>query len=78
MIGRIGVRRRPGTMFLHWVAPIIGCCIIGFVLWNAEPAAGIGGVSWLVVGIGVLIYYARHGIGILRERRAEVEDEIRA
>ncbi|WP_210414677.1 APC family permease [Microlunatus elymi] len=66
-----GVRRRSSNILLHWVVPIIGFCIIGFVLWNAEPAAKIGGIAWLIIGIGVLIYYTRRGIGILPEHRAD-------
>jgi amino acid transporter len=66
-----GVRRKSSNVFLHWVGPIIGFLIIGFVLWNAEPAAKIGGLAWLVIGILVLTYYSRKGIGILPEHRAD-------
>ena len=47
------------NIFLHWVAPVLGFLIIGFVLWNAEPAAKIGGVIWLALGALVLVYYTR-------------------
>ena len=71
MVGYFGVRRRSRNIVLHWIVPIIGFAIIGFVLWNAEPAAKIGGISWLIIGIAVLIYYTRRGIGILPEHRAD-------
>ena len=66
-----GVRRKSSNIFLHWIGPVIGFLIIGFVLWNAEPAAKIGGLAWLVIGILVLAYYNRKGIGILPEHRAD-------
>lgn len=68
-----GVRRRSSNVLLHWVGPIIGFLIIGFVLWNAEAAAKIGGIVWLAIGILVLVYYSRKGIGILPEHRADAD-----
>ena len=70
-----GVRRKSSNLVLHWVGPIIGFLIIGFVLWNAEPAAKIGGLVWLAIGILVLVYYSRKGIGILPEHRADASTE---
>ena len=61
------VRQKSPNLVLHWVGPILGFLIIGYVLWNAEPAAKIGGLVWLVIGILVLVYYSRKGIGILPE-----------
>lgn len=73
-----GLRRRSGNVFLHWVSPIIGFAIIAFVLVNAEPAAKIGGLVWLAIGILVMLYYQRRGIGILPEHRADpAAEEIR-
>ena len=43
------------------MAPILGFLIIGYVLWNAEPAAKIGGLIWLALGILVLVYYTSPG-----------------
>ena len=71
VITYFGVRRKSRNVVLHWVGPVIGFLIIGFVLWNAEPAAKIGGLAWLVIGIAVLAYYSRKGIGILPEHRAD-------
>ncbi|GAB3915045.1 amino acid transporter [Microlunatus endophyticus] len=76
VIGYFGVRRRSRNIVLHWIVPVIGFAIIGFVLWNAEPAAKIGGIAWLIIGIGVLIYYSRRGIGILPEHRAEIDADV--
>ena len=65
-----GVRQRSKNIFLHWVAPILGFLIIGYVLWNAEPAAKIGGLIWLALGVLVLVYYTSRGTGILPEHAA--------
>ena len=48
--------------------------IIGYVLWNAEANAKIGGVVWLVIGVAVLLYYRAKGIGI-RPEHAYAADE---
>lgn len=60
-----------GTVFNEWVGPVIGFLVIGFVLFNADPAAKIGGLVWLVIGVAVLLYYNSRGIGILPEHRAD-------
>jgi hypothetical protein len=45
----------------------MGFCIIAFVLWNAEPAVKVGGLVWLAIGLVVMAYHSRKGIGILPE-----------
>jgi amino acid transporter len=70
-----GVRRKSRNIVVHWVGPIIGFCIIAFVLWNAEPAAKIGGIVWLAIGLLVLTYYTRKGVGILPEHRADADTD---
>jgi hypothetical protein len=79
VVGYYAVKRRSGNVFLHWVVPVLGFAIIGFVLWNADPLAKIGGVIWLAVGALVLLYYVRKGTGVLAEHAAdpfvEVEKE---
>lgn len=69
-----GVRRRSRNIALHWVGPIIGFGILAFVLWNADPAAKIGGLVWLAIGLVVMAHYSRKGIGILPEHRADAPD----
>ncbi len=64
------VRRRSTNILVHWIAPVLGFLIIGFVLWNAEPAAKIGGLVWLAIGVVVLAYYQRKGTGIGAEHAA--------
>jgi hypothetical protein len=71
VISYYGVRRRSRNAFLHWVSPVIGFLVIGYVLWNADIAAKIGGVVWLVIGAGVLAYYNSRGTGILAEHAAD-------
>ena len=71
VIGYYAVKRRSSNVFLHWVVPVLGFAIIGFVLWNAAPTAKIGGVLWLAVGALVLLYYVRKGTGVLAEHAAD-------
>lgn len=50
------VRKKSKNYLLHLVVPIIGFAIIGYVLWNANIDAKIGGVVWLIVGAGVFTF----------------------
>lgn len=56
-----GVRQRSRSVFLHWVAPVVGFVIIGYVLVNAETAAKVGGLVWLAIGVLVMLYYRARG-----------------
>ncbi|MBA8792551.1 amino acid transporter [Friedmanniella endophytica] len=71
VVGWYLVRQRSRNVLLHLICPVLGFAIIGFVLWNAEPAAKIGGVVWLVIGALVMLYYQRKGTGILSEHAAD-------
>lgn len=75
VIAYYGVRRRSRNVFLHWISPVLGFLVIGYVLVHAEPAAKIGGLVWLALGVVVLWYYTRRGVGILPEHRADTEPE---
>ena len=74
VVSHYAVRRRSGNVLLHWVVPIAGFLIIGYVLWNAEANAKIGGLVWLVIGVLVLLYYRSRGVGI-RAEHAYAADE---
>jgi amino acid transporter len=71
VIGYYGVRHKSRNAFLHWVSPAIGFLIIGYVLWNADTMAKVGGIVWLVIGAGVLVFYSSRHIGILPEHAAD-------
>jgi amino acid transporter len=71
VIGYYAVKRKSTNIFLHWITPVLGFLIIGFVLWNADASAKIGGLIWLVVGLGVLLYYRHKGTGVLEEHAAD-------
>ena len=71
VVGYYAVKRRSGNVVLHWVVPVLGFAIIGFVLWNADRLAKIGGILWLVIGALVLAYYTRKGTGVLAEHAAD-------
>lgn len=55
------VRKKSKNYLLHLVVPVVGFLIIGYVLLNANDAAKIGGIVWLVVGLGVFLYYRWSG-----------------
>ena len=55
------VRKMSKNYLLHLVVPVVGFLIIGYVLMNANDAAKIGGIVWLVVGLGVFLYYRWSG-----------------
>lgn len=54
--------KKSKNYLLHLVVPTLGFLIIGYVLLNADPAAKIGGVVWLVLGAIVF------GINVIRGR----------
>ena len=74
VVSYYGLRQRSGNVFLHWVAPVVGFLIIGYVLWNAEANAKIGGMVWLVIGVAVLLYYRAKGIGIRAEHAFSADE----
>ncbi|UPK76795.1 APC family permease [Nocardioidaceae bacterium SCSIO 66511] len=74
VVSHYTVRTRSRRYFLHLVSPIIGFCIIGYVLWNAEANAKTGGLVWLAIGVVVLLYYRSKGTGI-RAAHAVVAQE---
>ena len=67
------IRKKSRNFLLHWISPTLGFLIIGFVLWNAEPAAKIGGLVWLAIGVPVLLYYRAKGTGIRAEHAVAAE-----
>jgi amino acid transporter len=71
VVGYYAIKRRSRNVALHWVAPILGFLIIGFVLVNADASAKIGGLIWLGIGALVLVYYQRKGTGVLSEHAAD-------
>jgi amino acid transporter len=53
--------RRSGQPLQHLVVPAIGAAIVGYVLWNADQTAKLGGLAWLAVGAGVAIVLKLRG-----------------
>jgi amino acid transporter len=49
------IKRHQRTFGMHLVVPLIGFVIIGYVLYNADTNAKIGGSIWLAVGIIVIV-----------------------
>jgi hypothetical protein len=43
--------------------PAVGFVIIGYVLYNADARAKIGGGVWLVIGVALLVFYRLTGRG---------------
>lgn len=57
-------RKKSKNYLLHLVVPTLGFLIIGYVLFNADPLAKIGGIVWLVVGAVVFIVNRVTGRGL--------------
>jgi len=47
-------RKKSRNYLLHLVVPTLGFLIIGYVLFNADSLAKIGGIVWL--GIGTVVF----------------------
>jgi amino acid transporter len=68
------VRSKSRNYLLHGVVPTLGFVIIGYVLFNADPAAKIGGLVWLVIGAVIFTVNVVRGRGVpeLAEEDAQV------
>ena len=66
--------KKSKNYLLHLVVPTLGFLIIGYVLFNADPLAKIGGIVWLAVGAVVFIVNRLTGRGV-PEFRDEHDDE---
>jgi len=40
---------------LHLLSPVLGFAIIAYVLFNADVHAKVGGMTWLAIGIVILV-----------------------
>ncbi|MET0702043.1 MAG: APC family permease [Mycobacterium sp.] len=58
------VKVKSTNYLLHLVVPTLGFLIIGYVLFNADPAAKIGGLVWLVIGAIVFAINIFRGRGV--------------
>lgn len=58
------VRQKSKNYLLHLVVPTLGFLIIGYVLFNADSLAKIGGLVWLVVGAIVFAINVFRGRGV--------------
>jgi amino acid transporter len=47
--------RRSSRSARHTVVPVVGLLILGFVMWSANVAAQVTGLTWLAVGIVVAV-----------------------
>jgi amino acid transporter len=67
------VRQKSKNYLLHLVVPTLGFLIIGYVLFNADALAKIGGLVWLVIGAVVFAINVFRGKGVpeLAEESAE-------
>jgi amino acid transporter len=58
------VRQKSRNYLLHLVVPTLGFLIIGYVLFNADSLAKIGGLVWLVIGAVVFAINVFRGKGV--------------
>lgn len=66
------VRKKSKNYLLHLVVPTLGFLIIGYVLFNADSLAKIGGLVWLGIGAVVFIVNKIRGKSVpaMAEERA--------
>jgi len=60
--------KKSKNYLLHLVVPTLGFLIIGYVLFNADPLAKIGGIVWLAIGAVVFIVNRVTGRGVPKFR----------
>ena len=58
------VRQKSKNYLLHLVVPTLGFVIIGYVLFNADALAKIGGLVWLTIGAIVFVVNIVRGKGV--------------
>ena len=58
------MRKKSKNYLLHLVVPTLGFLIIGYVLFNADSLAKIGGIVWLAIGAVVFIINKLRGRGV--------------
>lgn len=63
------VRKKSKNYLLHLVVPTLGFVIIGYVLFNADSLAKIGGVTWLV--LGAIVFAINRFRGVRTEPSAD-------
>ncbi|MCT4712772.1 APC family permease [Enterobacteriaceae bacterium H11S18] len=54
VINHYVIRQKSRNLVMHLLFPLIGFCIIGFVIYEMDAEAKILGISWLGIGI---VYY---------------------
>jgi preprotein translocase subunit Sss1 len=57
-------RKKSKNYLLHLIVPTLGFLIIGYVLFNADALAKIGGITWLAIGAVVFIINKVRGRGV--------------
>jgi amino acid transporter len=67
------IKRHQRTYGMHLVVPLIGAVIIGYVLYNADINAKIGGSVW--IGVGIIVIVVRKLTG--REVRLSMDENAR-
>jgi amino acid transporter len=69
-------RKKSRNYLLHLVVPTLGFLIIGYVLFNADSLAKIGGIVWLGIGAVVFVINKLRGRSVpeLGEPSREVTD----
>jgi amino acid transporter len=55
VINHFFIRRKSRDWLRHLVFPLLGACVIGFVLYEMDRSAKVLGACWIAIG---LVYYA--------------------
>lgn len=51
------LRKRSPRLFLHLISPLIGIAVLSYALWNANEHARILGGVWMLVGVGIAVFF---------------------
>ncbi|MCZ2405000.1 APC family permease [Paenarthrobacter sp. Z7-10] len=52
-----GVKLRSRRLFVHWISPVLGILVLGYALRSANANAKVLGVAWLLIGVGIALYF---------------------
>jgi amino acid transporter len=54
VVHHFGIRKRSRALFKHFVSPVIGFVILGYVVYSMGSASWALGASWFAAGV---VYY---------------------
>lgn len=77
VIAHFGVKLRSRRLFVHWISPVLGILVLGYALWSANVNAKVLGLAWLLIGVGIALYFRFSKKGAM-EAESDRHDQERA